>query len=102
LGCADVLLFPNSADRLAPTAALKEETAMSVLITLTVPADTEAFRAFAADHPERLTAIADRGREMGAIHHRFGIGNGNVFVVDEWENAEASRVSSKTTRRSPL
>lgn len=62
---------------------------MSVLITLTVPADTEAFRAFAAENPDKLTAIADRGRELGAIHHRFGIGNGNVIVIDEWENAEA-------------
>lgn len=60
---------------------------MSVLITLTVPADTEAFRAFAADNPDTLTAIADRGREMGAIHHRFGIGN--VLVVDEWDTAES-------------
>ena len=62
---------------------------MSVLVTLTVPADTEAFRAFAADNPDALTAIANRGRELGAIHHRFGIGDGNVFVVDEWDNAEA-------------
>ena len=61
---------------------------MSVLITLTVPADTEAFRAFAVENPDTLKAIAARGREMGAIHHRFGIGNGNVIVVDEWENAE--------------
>ena len=62
---------------------------MSALIILTIPADTEAFRAFANDNPDTLTAIADRGRALGAIHHRFGIGNGNVIVVDEWDKAEA-------------
>jgi hypothetical protein len=62
---------------------------MSVLITVTVPADTEAFRAFAADNPDALTAISSRGCELGAIHHRFGIGDGNVFVVDEWDSAES-------------
>lgn len=62
---------------------------MSVLITVTVPGDTEAFRAFVAANPERLTALADRGREMGAIHHRFAIGDGTVFIVDEWETADA-------------
>ena len=25
---------------------------------------------------------------MGAIHHRFGIGDGFVVVIDEWETAE--------------
>ena len=25
---------------------------------------------------------------VGAIHHRFGIGDGFVLVVDEWESAE--------------
>jgi heme-degrading monooxygenase HmoA len=60
-----------------------------VLITVIVPGDTEAFRAFAAEHPDRLKAIADRGREMGAIHHRFAIGDGTVLVVDEWNTAEA-------------
>jgi hypothetical protein len=62
---------------------------MSVLITVTVPGDTEAFRAFATENPDALTAISDRGRELGAIHHRFAIGDGNVIVFDEWENAEA-------------
>ena len=62
---------------------------MSVLITATVPADPEAFRAFAAEHPDTLTAISERGRELGAIHHRFGLGDGQVLVIDEWDSAES-------------
>jgi hypothetical protein len=62
---------------------------MSVLITVTIPADVDAFRALAAESPERFTAISHRGRELGAIHHRFGVGDGAVLVIDEWDSAEA-------------
>ena len=27
-------------------------------------------------------------RAAGGIHHRFGVGDGFVLVVDEWESAE--------------
>ena len=32
--------------------------------------------------------ISDTARSAGAIHHRFGIGDGVVLVVDEWESVE--------------
>ena len=28
------------------------------------------------------------GRAAGALHHRFGIGDGYVVVVDEWESVQ--------------
>lgn len=28
------------------------------------------------------------GKAAGAIHHRFGIGDGFVAVIDEWESVE--------------
>lgn len=37
----------------------------------------------------QLTKLADRAKELGCIHHRFAIGDGEILVVDEWENAEA-------------
>jgi hypothetical protein len=57
-------------------------------MTLKVTGDTDAFREFASGNPDRLKAIADEARGAGAIHHRFGIGDGFILVIDEWESAE--------------
>lgn len=62
---------------------------MSVLVTVTIPCDTDAFLAVATDRADELTAISHEGRDQGAIHHRFGIGDGVVFVLDEWDSAES-------------
>jgi quinol monooxygenase YgiN len=32
---------------------------------------------------------AESAKAAGAIHHRFGIGDGYVVVVDEWESPSA-------------
>jgi hypothetical protein len=63
---------------------------MSVLVTVRVPGDTDRFREFVSDpgNADRMKAIADDGRSRGAIHHRFGVGDGFVLVVDEWENPQ--------------
>jgi hypothetical protein len=62
---------------------------MSVLIHLTIPCDTDQFRAVAAQQSDRMVAIAEHGKSLGAIHHRFGIGDGEIVVVDEWDSAES-------------
>ena len=61
---------------------------MSVLIALKVRGDTAKFRAALTERADEFVAIANRAKTVGAIHHRFGIGDGFVFVVDEWESAE--------------
>jgi quinol monooxygenase YgiN len=58
-------------------------------MTLRVPADTEQARRFLENEPDRMRAAADKARAAGCLHHRFGIGDGQVIVVDEWESAEA-------------
>lgn len=60
---------------------------MSVLITVQVAGDTEKFRASLAERAGEFDKIAARGKAAGAIHHRFGIGDGYVLVIDEWESA---------------
>jgi hypothetical protein len=62
---------------------------MSVLMTMRVRGDTARFREFIGSEAERLREIADESREVGCIHHRFGIGDGYVLVLDEWESPEA-------------
>jgi hypothetical protein len=62
---------------------------MSVLVTMKVQGDTDQFRRFLATEGERLRGIAQTARDAGAIHHRFGVGDGFVVVVDEWDSAES-------------
>ena len=62
---------------------------MTVLVTVTIPGDTDQFRAFVADNGDQIKAISDEGRAAGAIHHRFGIGDGEIVVFDEWDSAES-------------
>ena len=38
------------------------------------------------DHADQLAKFAEMSRSAGAIHHRFGVGDGFVLVVDEWES----------------
>ena len=61
---------------------------MSVLVTMRVEGDTQQFRRFVDGEGDRLRAIADAARADGCLHHRFGVGDGYVLVVDEWETAE--------------
>jgi quinol monooxygenase YgiN len=62
---------------------------MSVLVIAKIQGDTAKFRQALADRAGEFTKIADMARgSAGAIHHRFGIGDGYVVVVDEWESAD--------------
>jgi hypothetical protein len=58
---------------------------MSVLVTVKFPGDTAAFRQALADRPDEFAKIAESARAAGGIHHRFGLGDGFVLLVDEWE-----------------
>lgn len=60
---------------------------MSVLITAKFPGDTDTFRKALSERGDEFEAIAERAKTQGAAHHRFGIGDGFVLVVDEWESA---------------
>lgn len=61
---------------------------MSVLITLKIKGDVDVFTAAMADRGAEFEKVAARGRDAGALHHRFGLGDGYVLVIDEWESLE--------------
>jgi quinol monooxygenase YgiN len=61
---------------------------MSVLVIGKFQADTAKFRKALTDRADEFAKIADTSRSAGAIHHRFGIGDGIVVLVDEWESVE--------------
>jgi quinol monooxygenase YgiN len=61
---------------------------MSVLVIGKFQGDTATFRQALQERGAEFEAIGARAKTVGAIHHRFGIGDGYVLVVDEWESAE--------------
>jgi hypothetical protein len=61
---------------------------MSVLVIVKFKGDTAAFRRALADRGDEFAKHGDTGRSQGAVHHRFGVGDGVVVAVDEWESAE--------------
>lgn len=62
---------------------------MSVIVTMRVPGDTAQFRRFIEEQQDLMRSISDDARASGCLHHRFGVGDGFVVVIDEWESAEA-------------
>jgi quinol monooxygenase YgiN len=61
---------------------------MSVLVIGKFHGDTAVFRETIATRTEELEKMAGMAQAAGALHHRFGVGDGVVFLVDEWESVE--------------
>jgi hypothetical protein len=61
---------------------------MSVLIITKVAGDTAKFRQSLTDRAGEYDKISAGARAKGAIAHRFGVGDGYIMIVDEWERAE--------------
>ena len=61
---------------------------MSVIAVVKVSGDTEVFQKSFIDYADEYHAIRERALSAGAIHHRFGVGDGYVLGIDEWETAE--------------
>lgn len=62
---------------------------MSVLVTGKFRGDVDTFRKTVGTRADELAEVANRARAAGCLHHRFGVGDGYVVLVDEWETAEA-------------
>ena len=61
---------------------------MSVIVIARVQGDTAKFRQSLADRSDEYAKIVDSAKAAGAIHHRFGVGDGFVLIQDEWDTAE--------------
>ena len=61
---------------------------MSVLVIGKFQGDTAKFRQALVDRADEFAKISEASQTVGAIHHRFGVGDGFVVIVDEWESAE--------------
>ena len=49
----------------------------------------DRFRQALLDRGDEFAKIAEDAKTKGALHHRFGIGDGFVLVVDDWQDADA-------------
>jgi heme-degrading monooxygenase HmoA len=61
---------------------------MSVLIIGKFQGDTATFRQALTERAGEFAKYGEMARAAGGIHHRFGVGDGFVVVVDEWESAD--------------
>ena len=55
--------------------------------------DTTQFRRFLAGNPDRLRKRVESARASGAVHHRFGVGDGFLAVIDDGKALRHSSVS---------
>jgi quinol monooxygenase YgiN len=61
---------------------------MSVLVIGKFQGDTATFRRALTERADEFAKISEVARSEGGIHHRFGVGDGFVVIVDEWETVE--------------
>ena len=51
-------------------------------------ADTAKFRQSLSERADEYAKISEESKPVGGLHHQFGIGDGYVLVVDEWDSVE--------------
>ena len=61
---------------------------MSVLIIGKFKGDTAKFQQALVDRADEFATISEESKAVGALHHRFGVGDGYVLIVDEWQSVE--------------
>ncbi|ABD12771.1 hypothetical protein ThrDRAFT_02899 [Frankia casuarinae] len=62
---------------------------MSVIVAVTLKVDPAALQQLFASKADIFTSIAERAQKVGALHHRFLAGHGQVIILDEWDSTEA-------------
>ncbi|HEY3727246.1 MAG TPA: hypothetical protein VGL51_08745 [Solirubrobacteraceae bacterium] len=64
---------------------------MSVMMGMRLVVDPARFEEVLNANRDRAMAISERGKQAGAIHHRFyaNQAGGEVLIVDEWPDAES-------------
>ncbi len=62
---------------------------MSVLIVGKFQGDTAIFRDALVGRIDEFVQITENAKAAGAIHHRFGIGDGFVMIVQEWDSVDS-------------
>lgn len=62
---------------------------MSVMMGMRFEVDPDRFMEVMREEDGRLQSIAERAKQMGAIHHMFMANGNEVMVADEWDKQES-------------
>jgi len=60
---------------------------MSVIVIGHMTVDPANVERLWIDRKADFEAVAEAARAAGALHHRWGFGDGQVVIVDEWPDA---------------
>jgi hypothetical protein len=61
---------------------------MSVIVIGRFKADPADLKKLFAERAADFKAVSDEAKGVGALHHRFAAGDGEVIIIDEWNSAE--------------
>jgi len=61
---------------------------MSVVVTGRVDMDPDVFKKIMEERPDDFLAVMKESKTRGAIHHQFLLGEGALWLLDEWDTAE--------------
>lgn len=62
---------------------------MSYLMVMRVNVNPDDFERVAGENADSMRGISQRGKDLGAIHHAFYAGDGEMLVVDEWDSPDS-------------
>jgi quinol monooxygenase YgiN len=62
---------------------------MSVIVIIQMKADPANVERLWQERAADFEAVSTVGKAAGAIHHRWGFGDGEVVIIDEWPDAES-------------
>ena len=60
---------------------------MAVTVIVRLKVDPARMKKLFADRATELGEVRDRAMSAGAVHHLFAAGDGEVVIVDEWNDA---------------
>jgi quinol monooxygenase YgiN len=61
---------------------------MSVLVIAKFQGDTGKFLQSMKERADEFAKISEDSKAVGGLHHKFGVGDGFILVIDEWESVE--------------
>jgi quinol monooxygenase YgiN len=62
---------------------------MSVFVIARMQVEPANLEKLFTERPEVFKKVSEEAKQVGALHHRFVAGDGEVLIIDEWNDAES-------------
>jgi quinol monooxygenase YgiN len=62
---------------------------VSACVIVKLKVDPEKFKALFENRPDELRAVSEEAKTLGALHHFFAGKEGEVVIVDEWDESDS-------------